>query len=197
MIPCWDSTTMEKHCYQENMFNCFQNSGASQQPVSKPLQRHQASFSDSIVFNLTWVISQQLGKCVTGFVSETSLSSAKMRIWVFTKQGYLAWLAGFRTDQLSASSNSVAEDTATVFWITWGHWAGLWFVGFILFFFPGKIVLSQVVEPGFCSTLLVLNLLMQQMQEYGFRQSWRDKWANLLNAADCRAPCAKHLLSGR
>lgn len=52
------------------MFNCFQNSGASQQPVSKPLQRHPASFSDSIVYNLTWAISQQLGKCVTGFVSE-------------------------------------------------------------------------------------------------------------------------------
>lgn len=29
---------------------------------------------------------------------ETSLSSAKMRVWVFTKQGYLAWLAGFSTD---------------------------------------------------------------------------------------------------
>lgn len=72
------------------MFNCFQNAGASQQSISKPLQRHQASSSDSIVYNLTWVFSQQLGKCVTGFIFETNLSSAKVRIWVFTKQDYLA-----------------------------------------------------------------------------------------------------------
>lgn len=67
------------------MFNCSQNAGVSQQPVSKPLQRHQASFSDSIVYNLTWVVSQQLGKCVTVFVSETSSSSAKVRVWDICK----------------------------------------------------------------------------------------------------------------
>lgn len=48
----------------------------------------------------------------------------------------------------------------------------------------------------FCSTLLVLKLSTQQMQEHRFRESQKDKWTNLLNASDSRVPCAKHLFSG-
>jgi len=85
MIPCWDGRTMEKHCYQQKIFNCFQKAGVSQQSVSKPLRRHQASFSDYIVCNLTWVISQQFRKRVTVFASEISLSSAEVRTWDTSK----------------------------------------------------------------------------------------------------------------